>query len=93
MQRKKFRKAIQEAIRESDLNAIQKARLRIAMLSPKNKIKIENRLLEEAKKAQIVPEILSLDSDAQLDIDWDKVKSFIKQYLPTLLSLLIAILL
>lgn len=93
MQRKKFRKAIQEAIRESDLNAIQKARLRIAMLSPKNKIKIENRLLEEAKKAQIVPEILSLDSDTQLDIDWDKVKSFIKQYLPTLLSLLIAILL
>lgn len=88
-----FRKVIHEAIRESNLNLVQKTRLRVAMLLPSNRAKIEAKILEEAKKAKVVPEVLTLDSDTQLDIDWDKVKSFIKQYLPTLISLLIAILL
>lgn len=93
MEKMTFRRAIHEAIRESDLNIRQKLKLNVVLLIPGAKKKIEEHILNEAKNAQIVNDTLTLDSNAQLDIDWDKVKEFIKTYLPILIKLLIAILL
>ena len=87
-----FRKAIHQAIRESDLKFRQRVLLNCALLLPGGRAKIEEHILAQAKTAEIVSDVLALDSEAQFEIDWDKVKEFIKTYLPILIAILFKIL-
>ncbi len=88
-----FRQAIHQAIRESELTFLERRKLNIALRLPGSRKKIEEKILSEAIIAEVVYSTLTLDSETQLDIDWDKVKEFIKTYLPILITILITILL
>ena len=88
-----FRKAIHLAIREANLTSAQRVALNTALLLPGKRRRLENRILIEAKLQSIVYDSLAMDADAQLDIDWEKIKKFIKDYLPTIISLLMLFLL
>lgn len=88
-----FRKSIRLAVRESNLTIGQRIRFNSALLIPGARNKIEQHILNKAIENSVVPDTLSLDTDSQVDIDWDKVKEFIKTYLPVLLKILFLIVL
>ena len=88
-----FRKIIKQAIKESNLTLMQRAMLNAALLIPGKRRKLEDKILNEAKIQLIVPFTLSMDANSQLNIDWEKVKKFVIDYLPTIINLLILFLL
>lgn len=88
-----FRKIIHQAIRESKLTFGQRATLNAALLLPGKRRRLEDKILNEAKLQAVVPAVLTMDADAQIDIDWDKVKEFIMDYLPVIINLLMLFLL
>ena len=88
-----FRKTIHQAIRESKLTFVQRVTLNAALLLPGKRRRLEEKILNEAKIQLIVPFTLSMDANSQLNIDWEKVKKFVIDYLPTIINLLILFLL
>jgi len=88
-----FRKTIHQAIRESKLTLAQRAVLNAALLLPGKRRRFEEKILTEAKLQSIVRTTLTMDADAQFDVDWEKVKKFIIDYLPVIINLLMLFLL
>ena len=88
-----FKKIIHQAIRESKLTLAQRTVLNAALLIPGKRRRLEEKILNEAKLQSIVYVTLAIDAEAQFDIDWEKVKKFIKDYLPTIINLLMLFLL
>lgn len=64
-----FRKAIHQAIKESDLTISQRIKLNIVLLIPGSKNKIEQHILNKAVENNVVLNTLSLDIEPQVEID------------------------
>ena len=83
-----FRKAVREASREVNLRFGQRLKLRVILMVPAYRQKLEDELLAKAIKHNAVPANATLDSETQ-DIDWGVVKDFIKEWLPVIIRIVL----
>ncbi len=83
-----FRKAVREASREADLRFGQRLKLRIILMVPSYRQKLEDELLLKAIQHNAVPAATTLDGEVQ-DIDWNAVKEFIKEWLPVIIRIVL----
>lgn len=84
-----FREAVQEAIQSSDLNRVQKLRLRLAMaMRPAVKDAVEEHLLDVANEGGV--SIASVDSQIDLD-QFERLLQILIEYLPQLIEIFVGL--
>jgi len=84
-----FRQAVLQASKEANLHFGQRVKLRIILAVPAYRRKLEEKLLAKAVKLNVVPASTTLDSALPQEIDWEKVKEFIKEWLPIIIKVIL----
>jgi len=83
-----FRQAVLEASKDAELNFGERVKLRIILAIPAYRKQLEEKMLAKAVELNAVPSNTTLDSAFPTQVDWEKIKEFIKEWLPTIIKLI-----
>jgi len=83
-----FRSAVGEAATEAKLSFGSRLKLGVIMSIPAYRSKLEEEMLKQAVSLNAVPNITALDDSLPMSIDWETLKSFIIEWLPTIIKLI-----
>lgn len=86
--KRNFRNAIKEAARDSNLSFGQRIKLSFVLSIPAYRRELEDRLLKQAVRLELVPAVTTMDDTIPENVDWDNIIDFIIEWLPIILRIM-----